>query len=48
MEGGRIRFSGEASELRKNPELLQSAYLLRGRNGAAVATESAGAAPQSA
>ena len=30
MEGGRIRFSGPASELRANPELLQSAYLLRG------------------
>ena len=30
MEGGRIRFSGPASELRAHPELLQSAYLLRG------------------
>jgi branched-chain amino acid transport system ATP-binding protein len=30
MEGGRIRFSGPASELRANPELLRSAYLLRG------------------
>jgi branched-chain amino acid transport system ATP-binding protein len=30
MEGGRIRFSGPASELSANPELLQSAYLLRG------------------
>ena len=48
MEGGRIRFSGEASELRKNPDLLQSAYLLRGRNGAAGAPEPTGAAPQSA
>ncbi|MBV8999122.1 MAG: ABC transporter ATP-binding protein [Solirubrobacterales bacterium] len=48
MEGGRIRFSGEASELRKNPDLLQSAYLLRGRNGAAGAPETTGAAPQSA
>ena len=47
MEGGRIRFSGEASELRKNPDLLQSAYLLRGRNGAAGAPEASGAAPQS-
>jgi branched-chain amino acid transport system ATP-binding protein len=35
MEGGRIRFSGLARELREKPELLQSAYLLRGRNGAA-------------
>jgi branched-chain amino acid transport system ATP-binding protein len=36
MEGGRIRFSGLASELRENPDLLQSAYLLRShppRNG---------------
>jgi branched-chain amino acid transport system ATP-binding protein len=30
MEGGRIRFSGSASELRDNPDLLRSAYLLRG------------------
>ena len=46
MEGGRIQFSGQASELRENPELLQSAYLLRGRNGSAGAPASAGAAPQ--
>ena len=30
MEDGRIQFSGQASQLRENPELLQSAYLLRG------------------
>ncbi len=30
MEGGVIRYSGTASELRDNPDLLQSAYLLRG------------------
>src|SRR5579871_5994868 len=42
MEGGRIRFSGTASELRENPELMQSAYLLRGRNGAAGAPATAG------
>jgi branched-chain amino acid transport system ATP-binding protein len=30
MEGGDIQFSGMASELRDKPELLQSAYLLRG------------------
>lgn len=30
MEGGRVRFSGLASELRDRPELLRSAYLLRG------------------
>jgi branched-chain amino acid transport system ATP-binding protein len=35
MEGGRIRYSGQARELREKPELLQSAYLLRGRNGGA-------------
>jgi branched-chain amino acid transport system ATP-binding protein len=33
MEGGRIRFSGPASELRDNPALLRSAYLLRGSTG---------------
>ena len=33
MEGGRIRFSGPAGELRAHPELLQSAYLLRGSPG---------------
>jgi branched-chain amino acid transport system ATP-binding protein len=32
MEGGQIRFSGPAGELRDNPELLRSAYLLRGSN----------------
>jgi branched-chain amino acid transport system ATP-binding protein len=30
MEGGVIRYSGTASELRANPDLLHSAYLLRG------------------
>jgi branched-chain amino acid transport system ATP-binding protein len=30
MEGGRLRFSGAASQLRARPELLRSAYLLRG------------------
>jgi branched-chain amino acid transport system ATP-binding protein len=30
MGGGTIQFSGEAGELRKKPELLQSAYLTRG------------------
>jgi branched-chain amino acid transport system ATP-binding protein len=51
MEGGRIRFSGAASELRTNPELLQSAYLLRShppRNGAADAAARAGAQPRPA
>jgi branched-chain amino acid transport system ATP-binding protein len=30
MEGGTLRYSGNASELKNNPDLLQSAYLLRG------------------
>jgi branched-chain amino acid transport system ATP-binding protein len=30
MEGGVIRYSGTAAELKDNPELLRSAYLLRG------------------
>jgi branched-chain amino acid transport system ATP-binding protein len=30
MEGGVIRYSGTAAELRTRPDLLQSAYLLRG------------------
>jgi branched-chain amino acid transport system ATP-binding protein len=33
MEGGELRFSGMASELKERPELLESAYLLRGSNG---------------
>jgi branched-chain amino acid transport system ATP-binding protein len=33
MEGGRIQFSGLASELKEKPELLHSAYLLRGSSG---------------
>jgi branched-chain amino acid transport system ATP-binding protein len=43
MEGGQIRFSGVASELRAKPELLQSAYLLRGRNGGGGSPAPAGA-----
>jgi branched-chain amino acid transport system ATP-binding protein len=44
MEGGQIQFAGQASELRENPALLQSAYLLRGLNGSAGASAPAGAA----
>jgi branched-chain amino acid transport system ATP-binding protein len=33
MEGGELRFSGLANELKERPELLESAYLLRGSNG---------------
>ena len=29
LEGGRIRYSGTAQELKDNPDLLHSAYLLR-------------------
>ena len=46
MEGGRIQFSGMASELKENPELLQSAYLLRTRNGAGAAQAATGAEPR--
>ncbi|HUZ37625.1 MAG TPA: ABC transporter ATP-binding protein [Streptosporangiaceae bacterium] len=35
MEGGRLRFSGPATELRDKPDLLRSAYLLRGSESAA-------------
>jgi branched-chain amino acid transport system ATP-binding protein len=48
MEGGRIRYSGEARELRENPELLQSASLLRGRNGADGSPAPASAQPRPA
>ncbi len=34
LEGGRLRFSGLAGELRNKPELLRSAYLLRGSEAA--------------
>ena len=38
MEGGRIQYSGYAQELRDDPQLLHSAYLLRGRdNGGSTA-----------
>jgi hypothetical protein len=39
MNGGKIEFSGAASELREKPELLHSAYLLR-----TVASTTGGAA----
>uniref|UniRef100_UPI0026206683 ABC transporter ATP-binding protein n=1 Tax=Trebonia sp. TaxID=2767075 RepID=UPI0026206683 len=34
MEGGVIRYSGTATELRDNPDMLHSAYLLRGSGSA--------------
>jgi len=45
MEGGRLRFSGPAGDLRDKPELLRSAYLLRGSAGEAPAGHPAGAEP---
>jgi branched-chain amino acid transport system ATP-binding protein len=42
MEGGRIHFAGDAQQLRDNPDLLHSAYLLRGLNGSAEAPAVAG------
>jgi branched-chain amino acid transport system ATP-binding protein len=47
LEGGRIRYQGTAQELKDHPELLRSAYLLRGQSAeavAAVAEESEAAA----
>jgi branched-chain amino acid transport system ATP-binding protein len=41
MEGGVIRYSGTASELRDSPDLLQSAYLLRGSTAPADVQEAA-------
>ncbi len=37
MEGGRIQYEGTATELRENPNLLHSAYLLRGSQTDGVA-----------
>jgi branched-chain amino acid transport system ATP-binding protein len=34
MESGRLQYSGTAAELREKPELLHSAYLLRGTEDA--------------
>jgi branched-chain amino acid transport system ATP-binding protein len=51
MEGGRIQYSGTAAELRENPDLLHSAYLLRGGqapNGAGVPPVSTPGAPHEA
>jgi branched-chain amino acid transport system ATP-binding protein len=48
MEGGRIQFSGMAKELRDKPEMLQSAYLLRGSNGSGSAKTVPGAQPRPA
>jgi branched-chain amino acid transport system ATP-binding protein len=37
MEGGKLQYSGTAAELREHPEMLQSAYLLRGQEEKAAA-----------
>jgi branched-chain amino acid transport system ATP-binding protein len=43
MEGGVLRYSGTAAELRDNPDLLHSAYLLRGAaNTGAASIDAAG------
>jgi branched-chain amino acid transport system ATP-binding protein len=47
MEGGRIRFSGPASDLRDNPDLLRSAYLLRGSASVESPVAQPAAAPPS-
>lgn len=39
IEGGRIQYSGTAQALREDPELLHSAYLLRGHEQAAELSE---------
>ena len=41
MEGGVIRYSGTASELRDSPDLLHSAYLLRGSTAPSSVQEAA-------
>ena len=43
MEGGVIRYAGTAGELRDRPDLLHSAYLLRGSSAAAPAVGDAAA-----
>jgi len=48
MEGGVIRYSGTASELRDNPDLLRSAYLLRGSTADTSAAEADAVAQQPA
>jgi branched-chain amino acid transport system ATP-binding protein len=49
MEGGVLRYSGTAAELRDHPDLLQSAYLLRGAaNAGDIALSDAAAADGSA
>jgi branched-chain amino acid transport system ATP-binding protein len=48
MEGGQIRYSGTAEELRSNPDLLRNAYLLRSTAVAEEALANIPAAPSQA
>ena len=49
MEGGRLQFSGTANQLKEDPSLLHSAYLLRGgHNGAGEAAVPVAPAPTQA
>lgn len=48
MEGGRLQYSGTAKELRDKPELLHSAYLLRGSTAGNGSPAAAGAGPNPA
>jgi branched-chain amino acid transport system ATP-binding protein len=41
MEGGVLRYSGTAAELRDSPDLLHSAYLLRGATSAGAVGDGA-------
>jgi branched-chain amino acid transport system ATP-binding protein len=45
MEGGRIQYAGQASELQERPELLASAYLLGGAELAVEGTAPVASAP---
>jgi branched-chain amino acid transport system ATP-binding protein len=40
LEGGRIRYHGTAAQLRENPELLRSAYLLRDEKASEISSQS--------
>ena len=46
MEGGRLRFSGLARELREQPDLLRSAYLLRGSNSVPAGSRAPAGSPR--
>jgi branched-chain amino acid transport system ATP-binding protein len=48
MEGGQLQYSGLASELREQPELLHSAYLLRGSAATNGAPSGAATEPERA